>query len=578
MNKRKYRNFKYVPKPLTDLRDLIRIGLENHRDTPAFLVKDKPGDPFRGISFPQFDEDINALGTAFHGLGLRDKKIAVIGENSYPWVVSYFATSNGTGVVVPLDRDLMPREVANLAGMAGISAIIYDNKHKASADAVLQAMPDLEAAVEIGLDQDTDGRLSFNTLLEKGRAALAGGDRSFLDATIDPEALCTILFTSGTTGVAKGVMLSQRNLIQNILHLSELVRIEVGSVGLSVLPMHHTYEMTCHIMAGLYQGATVAICEGLKHIAKNLAETHANLMLSVPLIFETMHKKIWAGAEAKGSAGKMRTMVRLSRRLRLFNHPWLVRRIFKPIHETTGGAVNLLISGGAGINPKVIEDFEAMGLPMIQGYGMTENSPIIAVNRDRFSKAASVGVPLPGTEIKINLPDESGVGEIICRGPSVMMGYYNNPEETAKTLRDGWLYTGDYGYFDDEGYLYIAGRLKNVIIAKNGKNIYPEEIEHYLGETGYIAEALVHGAESKMADDVIIKAQIFPDLEAITAEKGELSPEELREFIGSLVDQVNELLPLYKRIKRFAIRMEEFEKTTTRKIKRHSAANYAEEE
>jgi long-chain acyl-CoA synthetase len=578
MIKRKYRNFKYVPVPLKDLRDVIRTGLQNHGDKPAFLVKDKPGQPFRGIPFQQFSDDIDALGTVFCAMGLRGKKIAIIGENSYPWVVAYFAVSNGTGVVVPLDRDLMPREVANLAGIAEISAIVYDSKHKAAADAVVEALPGLEAAVETDLPDDGDGRLSFEGLLAKGRKLLADGDRTFLDASIDTSALCTILFTSGTTGLAKGVMLSQANLIANIYHMSEYVRIEPGTIGLSVLPMHHTYEMTCHIMAGLYQGATVTVCEGLKHIAKNLAEVHANLMLSVPLIFETMHKKIWAGAEAKGSAAKMRKMIRISRALKLYNHPWLVRRIFKPIHETTGGAVNLLISGGAGINPKVIEDFVAMGLPMIQGYGMTENAPIIAVNRDRYSKAASVGVPLPGTEVRIHLPDESGVGEIICRGPSVMMGYYNNPEETAKTLRDGWLYTGDYGYFDGEGYLYIAGRKKNVIIAKNGKNIYPEEIEHYLEETGFIAEALVHGAEAKNAEDIIIKAQIYPDFEAIREARGDLGPEELRAFIGEQVDKVNDLLPLYKRIKRFAIRMEEFEKTTTRKIKRHSAANYVEEE
>lgn len=577
MNKRKCRNNLYSPVPVKDIREIISVARDNHRSTPAFLVKDKPGEAFQPISFQKFDDDINALGTAFMKLGLKGKKIAVIGENSYSWLVAYFATVNGTGIVVPLDRDLQPREVANLAKMAEISAIVYAGKFNDTVDEVMAAVPGVIYAIDMAATEDRAGRLSYKKILELGREELAKGNREFLNATIDPDEVCSILFTSGTTGVSKGVMLSHNNIAANVYNLAKFVRIAPESIGLSVLPMHHTYEMTCHIMAGLYQGETVAICEGLKHIAKNLQEVHATLMLSVPLIFETMHKKIWAGAEAKGSAKKMRAMVRLSHTLKLYNHPDLVRKIFKPIHETTGGAINLLVSGGAGINPKVIEDFEAMGLPMLQGYGMTENAPIIAANRDCYGKAASVGQPLPETIVKISNPDENGVGEIICKGPSVMKGYYKNPEETSKVLIDGWLYTGDYGYLDKEGYLYISGRKKNVIIAKNGKNIFPEELEYYLTETGYILESIIHGEASEKDDDIVVKAEIYPDFEKILADKGQLSEEQLRELIGGLVDQINDKLPLYKRIKRFAIRHDEFEKTTTRKIKRHSAANYAQQ-
>jgi long-chain acyl-CoA synthetase len=574
MNKRKCRNNQYNPVPVKDIREIVAVARENHPKTPAFLVKDKPGEAFHPISFQQFEDDINALGTAFMKMGLAGKKIAVIGENSYPWLVAYFATVNGTGVVVPLDRDLQPREVANLAKIAEISAIVYAGKYNDTVDEVMAAVPGVIYAIDMSAKEDRAGRLSYSKILELGREEIAKGNRDFIDAPIDPEEVCSILFTSGTTGVAKGVMLSHNNIASNVYNLTKFVRIAPESIGLSVLPMHHTYEMTCHILAGLYQGETVAICEGLKHIAKNLQEVHANIMLSVPLIFETMHKKVWAGAEAKGSADKMRAMVRLSRALKLYNHPDLVKKIFKPVHETTGGAVTQLVSGGAGINPKVIEDFEAMGLPMIQGYGMTENSPIIAVNRDCYSIASSVGQPLPGTEVKISNPDETGVGEIICKGPSVMKGYYKNQEETDKVLKNGWLYTGDYGYLDKDGYLYISGRKKNVIIAKNGKNIFPEELEYYLTETGYILEALVHEESSERDNDVVVKAQIYPDFEKIREEKGQMDEEQLRVFIGGLVDQVNDKLPLYKRIKRFAIRHEEFEKTTTRKIKRHSASNY----
>ena len=577
MNKRKCRNNLYNPTPVNDIREIIDVARENHPRTPAFLVKDKPGEQFHPISFQQFDDDINAMGTAFMKMGLGGKKIAVIGENSYPWLIAYFATVNGTGVVVPLDRDLQPREVANLAKIAEISAIVYAGKFNDTVDEVMAAVPGVIYAIDMSAAEDRAGRLSYAKILDMGRQELAKGNRDFVDAKINADDVCSILFTSGTTGVAKGVMLSHSNIAANVYNLTKFVRIAPDSIGLSVLPMHHTYEMTCHILAGLYQGETVAICEGLKHIAKNLQEVHANIMLSVPLIFETMHKKIWAGAEAKGSAKKMRTMIKLSRALKLYNHPDIVKKIFKPIHETTGGGITQLVSGGAGINPKVIEDFEAMGLPMLQGYGMTENAPIIAANRDCYSKAASVGQPLPGTEVKISNPDETGIGEIICKGPSVMQGYYKNQEETDKVLIDGWLYTGDYGYLDKEGYLYITGRKKNVIIAKNGKNIFPEELESYLAETGYIMESMVHEEASEKDDDVVIKAQIYPDFEKIQADKGQLDEAQLREFIGSLVDQVNEKLPLYKRIKRFAIRQEEFEKTTTRKIKRHSASNYAQQ-
>jgi len=576
MNKKKFSNSLYQPVPVGNIREILAVAKDNHPRTPAFLVKDKPGEAFRPIGFEQFLGDIDALGTSFQKLGLAGKRVAVIGENSYPWLVAYFAAVNGNSVVVPLDRDLQPVEVANLAKMAEISAIVFSGKYSHVVDEVMTAVPGIVYAIDMSAVEDRAGRLSYPKMIQMGREEISKGNRDFIDAVIDNDAPCSILFTSGTTGVAKGVMLSQGNIAANVYNLTKFVRIPAESIGLSVLPMHHTYEMTCHILAGLYQGETVAICEGLKHIAKNLAEVHANIMLSVPIIFENMHKKIWAGAEAKGAAGKMRVMIKISRALKLYNHQDFIRKLFKAVHETTGGAITQLVSGGAAINPKVIEDFEAMGLPMIQGYGMTENSPIITVNRDRYSKAASAGQPLPQTTIKINDPDETGVGEILCKGPSVMLGYFNNKEETDKVLKDGWLYTGDYGYLDKDGYLYISGRKKNVIIAKNGKNIFPEELEYYLTETGYIAEALVHEEKAEKSNDVVIKAELYPDFDKILADKGKLDKEQLRQFIGELVDRINDRLPLYKRIKRFAVRYDEFEKTTTRKIKRHSSGNYSQ--
>lgn len=579
MNKRKYIDSFYETREIRDLRELINSSVQLHNNKPAFLVKDKPGGEYKPVSYGQFSLDINALGTSFMEMGLKGKKVAVIGENSYEWVVTYLATVNGTGVIVPIDRELAPKEVANLLNRSGANALVYSPKMKDVIEDVLpQVEAHLEYIIEMGLEEDENGRIAQYRLIEDGKKRIAEGDTSFLDAEIDPEVMCSLLFTSGTMGMAKGVMLSHKNIAANVYNMSKYVKIIDNGIGLSVLPMHHSYEMTCHIFTGLYQGIAIAICEGLKYIQKNLQESHTTVMLGVPLIFESMHKKVMKSAEASGQLKKIRRALSLSKKLKLYNNQGLMRTIFKQVHETTGNNVWQFIAGGASINPKVIEDFEAMGFPMIQGYGMTENSPIIAVNRDRCSKAASVGRPMPGTEVKIFQPDETGMGEIICKGPSVMLGYYDDPEETAKVIRDGWLYTGDYGYFDDEGFLYVSGRKKNVIVTKNGKNIFPEEVEFYLTESDYIEEVLVHGVEEQRTGDTVIKAEIFPNFERINGEMGNPPEAEIETFLKEEVDRINEQMPLYKRVRRIAIRTTEFEKTTTRKIKRHISTNMTKDE
>lgn len=579
MNKRKYMDSFYEVREIADLRELINSSVELHNNKPAFLVKDKPGGEYKPISYGQFSLDINALGTVFLEMGLKGKKIAVIGENSYEWVVAYLATVNGTGVVVPIDRELAPREIANLLNRSGADALVYSHKMKETIREVLPlATGHLEHKIQMGIEEDGDDIPTLYRLIQEGKKSIGEGNTSFLDAEIDREGLCSLLFTSGTTGMAKGVMLSHKNIVANVYNMSKYVKIIENGVGLSVLPMHHSYEMTCHVLTGLYQGIAIAICEGLKHIQKNLQESRATVMLGVPLIFESIHKKVMKSGEASGQLKKIRRALSLSRKLKLYNNQGLMRTIFKQVHETTGNNVWQFIAGGAAINPKVIEDFEAMGFPMIQGYGMTENAPIIAVNRDRYSKAASVGRPMPGTEVKIVDPDETGMGEIICKGPSVMLGYYDDPEETKKVIRDGWLYTGDYGYLDGEGFLYISGRKKNVIVTKNGKNVFPEEVEFYLSESEYIAEALVHGVEDGRTGDTVIKAEIFPNYQLVNSKLGSPGEEEIRAFIKDEVDRINEQMPLYKRVRRVALRKTEFEKTTTRKIKRHISANMTKDE
>ena len=580
MNSAKYKDVLYEMREITDLKDMITTSCELFNNKSAFLVKDKPGGKYQPITYGQFNMDINSLGTAFINMGLKDKKIAVIGENSYQWVVTYFATINGTGVIVPIDRELKAMEIANLLKRADVSAVVFSKKVKKVIYEILadeELRGNIKYAICMNPTEHEEGILALDDIIEEGKKSLEEGNREFIDATIDPNVMAALLFTSGTTGMAKGVMLSHKNIASNVYNMSKYVKIMDGGVGLSVLPMHHTYEMTCHVMTGVYQGITIAICEGLKYIQKNLSEIPANVMLAVPLIFETMHKKIWKKAASTGRDKKMRKMAEISKKFKLYNKPKLVKKIFKPIHEATGGGASLFIAGGAAINPKVIEDYQAMGIPMIQGYGMTENAPIIAVNKDCYSKADSVGLPMPGTEVKIVDKDENGIGEIICKGPSVMLGYYKNPEATEEAIRDGWLYTGDYGYMDDEGFLYVSGRKKSVIVTKNGKNIFPEEIEYVLSGYDYIEEVLVHGVDGMRNDDVVVKAEIYPNYQLIRETKGEISQEELKNLLNKIIEEVNGQMPNYKRIKRFDIRKTEFEKTTTRKIKRYLASNLNEE-
>lgn len=578
MNSRKYKDVLYRMRYINDLRDMVCSSAEMYGDDPAFLVKDVPGGEYRPISYIQFRDDIDALGTKLTELGLKDKKTAIIGENSYEWVVTYLAVTNGTGIIVPLDKDLTGIEIGNLLERSQVDAVVFSGKMEKKVSEVLKGFDDIKIRINIDAESDDNGVLSWDGLLEEGRALLENGNRDFVDAVIDRDAMCSLLFTSGTTGMAKGVMLSHKNISANVYNMSKYVKIRRPGGGLSVLPMHHTYELTCHVFTGLYQGMFIAICEGLRYIQQNLKESGATVMVGVPIVFETMHKKVWKQAEASGAAGRLRKMMDLARRTKLYNRQEAMRRIFSKIHTSLGNNIALFIAGGAAINPQVIRDYEALGIPMIQGYGMTENAPIIAVNRDYYSKADSVGKPMPGTEVRIIDKDADGIGEIICRGPSVMLGYYNDPEATAAVLKDGWLYTGDYGRFDDEGFLYICGRKKNVIVAKNGKNIFPEEIEYLLLEQPFIEEVIVYGAVDKKNDDIVVKAEIFPNYENMKAALGDIDEKSIQEAIKNEIEEVNDKMPVYKRVKRFKLRDEEFEKTATRKIKRTGSAVRDEDE
>lgn len=400
---------------------------------------------------------------------------------------------------------------------------------------------------------------------------MAEGCRDFIDAEIDTEALSILLFTSATTDTSKAVMLSHRNIAENLMAMSSMLNIVPDDVFLSVLPLHHTYENTCGFLCPHYRGAAVAYCEGLRHIVKNLQEAKATVMLGVPLIYESIYKRIWdQAAKNPKLLKKLKFGLKLSGFLRKFGIN-ITKKLFAPIHNNFGGNIRIFISGAAGIDPEVARGFRNFGIHFVQGYGLTECSPIVALNRDVDFKDEAAGLPLPGLEVRIDGAGSDGVGEIVVKGPSVMMGYYEDPENTAEALKDGWFYTGDLGFIDDDGFVHITGRKKNVIVTKNGKNIYPEEVETLLNKSRYIKECIVFGKDDPVYGDIVVSATVVPEMEIIESEFEGRKPteDEIREIIRKEVKEVNKSLVTYKYVKDFNIRYEEFEKTTTRKIKRY---------
>ena len=578
MNSKKYDGIDHPVREVTDLKDIIVSSCEMFADKNAYLVKDKTGGEYRPITYAQVKADMDALGTRMIDMGLKGKKIAVIGETSYHWFLTYFAAVTGVGVIVPLDKNLPEEELRGLARRSGSSAIFFSRKMEKAVGGLMDEPGSLEYFVSMTAPTHEEGILSFSTLLEEGRALLEQGERGFIDAEIDPEQMAALLFTSGTTGNAKGVMLSHKNIASNVVNMSRREMLGENDVVLSILPTHHTFENTCVDWTTFYQGKTLAICEGIKYILKNMNEVHANVMVGVPLVFEKIYKGMLKQAEASGQGEKLRNAIAVSRRLKLYNNPAIMKRMFASVHQALGGEMRQFIAGGAAIDPQVIKDFEAMGIPMMQGYGMTECAPIIAVNQNNYSKAESVGRPMHGTSVRIEDAGPDGIGEIVVKSPSVMMGYYEDPAATEEVLQDGWLHTGDLGYMDEEGFLYVTGRKKTVIVTKGGKNIFPEELEEVLKKDPLIKEVLVHGVTDKKIGNVIITADIQPDFALLKQEKGEMNSGEIYNFYRKMVDDINDTLPPYKVIKRINIREKDFEKTTTGKIKRYGNFVEGEEE
>lgn len=560
---------------VTDIKNILETSAELYGDKPLFLQKFDKNKPFQEISYSKVLADVNALGTALIELGLKGKHIGVIGKNCYEWAESYLAVVGGTGVVVPLDKELNEDELSQLTASGELSAVITMDKHYD----IFKRIKDrddniLEFVINVGMhshEKENKGLLSWHKLREHGYELVEAGDRNFIDAEIINTDMAIILFTSGTTGTSKGVMLNNKNICSNVMVAQTFLNIEVGDVFFSVLPIHHTYECTCTFIESMYCGATMAFCQGLKHIVKDLQEVKPHLMLAVPLIYENFYSKITRQIKKSGKEKQLNTLIKLSKVTKRVGID-VSKPATKKITETFGGRIKTMIVGGAAIDGDIMGFFRDLGITAIQGYGLTETSPMVSLNPEdpKLIDNASAGHLLPFVECMIADKGDDGIGEICFRGPNIMMGYYKNQESTADVIIDGWFHTGDLGYLSDKDYVYITGRKKNVIIAANGKNVFPEELEFYLMKNECIEECMVWGDEDN--EDSLkrgIYATIRPSKEIIAEELGEdATDEQVREYIERIVDKQNETMPLFKRINHVIIREREFDKTTGLKIRR----------
>jgi len=556
---------------ITDLKDMLNQSAKIYGDKDAFKLKDKNGN-YYGISYKKFKKDVDALGTAMYSKGLKGAHIAVIGENRYEWCTTYLAVANGVGVIVPLDKELPEKEIENLIKRSKAKAVVFSKKYEPIMKKIQEDNKDLKVLINMDAKKSENGIESFSKMIEEGRDLIKGGKKDYINAKIDPDKMSMLLFTSGTTDLAKGVMLCHKNLAKDIFNVTSVVYLNETDTALSILPIHHTYECTAGFLTMLYVGGTIAFCEGLKHIVKNLQEVKPTIVMMVPLILDNMHKKIWESLKKKGLDGKIKVIMKVTDFLRKYLKIDLRKKVYGEILNTFGGQLRLAIAGGAAARPDVMKDLNSFGIHAMQGYGLTETSPIVAVNQEKVYNDASAGIPLPNIEVEVYNPNEEGIGEIRVKGDIVMLGYYENKEATDAVIRDGWFYTGDLGYMDKKNFVYITGRQKNVIVTKNGKNIFPEEVEYYLDSSEFIKESMVYGKESDKDEDLIITAIIVPEYEAIAKYLGKENPsdKEVRDLIDLEVRKANKNMLMYKMVRDFEIRKEELTKTTTKKIKRNA--------
>lgn len=552
---------------IATLPSFVRENAELYEDMPVYSYSVKK-ETF-SVSYRQFYNNIIYLGTSFNSLGLTGKTIGVIGEANPAYMTAYHAAVWGNGIIVPLDKEVADDQLINFVELAGIAAIVYMPGQAERILPLIDKMSGVEYFISVSpaIPEGVEKVLSYDTLLEVGKAQCDNGDTSFAEIEQDVEKNCAIIFSSGTTGTSKGIMLSQKNLCTAAYSACEAISfIQKGFKLVSVLPMNHTYEVTCSHLASQFFGTHTFLNDSLKYVVRNMKNFQPDLLVLVPLFLQTMSKKIWDEIEKKGMTKKVRFAQSVTGAAKYIGVD-LSKVFFEQILATFGGNLKGIVSGGAPLSADIIKDFKSFGIDVLEGFGITECSPLVSVNRLGKAKLHSVGTPVLGCEVKIIKQDENDeTGEIAVKGDNVMLGYYNNPEATAEVFtEDGWFLTGDIGYMDKNDYIYITGRKKNVIILSNGKNIFPEEIEEYLSKCKEIAECVVVGKPNQLGE-VVITALVYPDYEYLAGK----NDDEILEAIKTGVGNVNKTLPTYKQIHGIEVRKTEFEKTTTKKIKRYN--------
>lgn len=560
----------YRGRTINNFRELVERYENEYSEKIAFTYKENPkSKEFINISYSKFASDIKSLATSLIHLGLSKKRVAIISSNRYEWCVSYLAITTSDTVVVPLDKSLPDNEIESLIKRSEVEGIIFDKKH-------IDVLKNLKASNTTNLKHlicmdDTDDKdvTNYSVLVSKGKSLLENDDQKYQNIKLDNEKMSIMLFTSGTTAISKAVMLSQANICADIYALSQMTDIRREDIFLSFLPLHHTFESTCTFLYGTSCGITVAFSDGLRYVANNLKEFNITGFVSVPLMLEIMYKKIDKAVEEQGKKKLVKTMSSICNFLLKFGID-IRRKIFKSILNNFAPNLRVLIAGGAPMSKDAIECFVNLGINLLQGYGLTETSPVLAGENDKYKRAGSVGFALPGITIEIDNPNDEGIGEIKAKGPTIMKGYYENEEATNEVLKDGWFYTGDLGYIDKDGYLFITGRKKDVIVLKNGKNIYPEELEILINKLPYVSENLVYGMPNSKKDDLVLSAKIVYNKDVMKEMfEGKVATDYHDIIWQDIKAQINRQMPAYKSIRDIIVTDEPLIKTTTQKIKRH---------
>ena len=573
-SQKKKRTKNYDGTSFETVKEIFINSSKEYADRTFLLEKFNPKGDWTTITYNQFKNEVIGLGTALtRKLNLKDTRIVIIGENTHHWYVSYMTMLCGAGIAVPVDKELPENEIENVIKRARASAVIFSTKKADVIKKVSENLPDVKYFIQMNSDQEIEGRfVGLDYLIEEGKALVNGGDNSFMSIEINPDEFKVLIFTSGTTSNAKGVMLCNRNLAQNVNAATAYVKLTPDDRLMSILPLHHTYESSIGFLLPFGIGASISVCQGLKHIVSDLQETKPTALLTVPLLVESLYRKINANIKKSKKDGLVNSMIHVTNALKVVGVD-IKRKVFNEIYENLGGRLRIIVSAAAPIDAKIGKWVEDIGILFLQGYGLTETAPIAALTPDFETKVGSAGKAVVGAKLRVDHPNENGEGEVLICSKTLMLGYYEDEEATKEAIfeenGERWFHSGDIGYMDNDGFLYITGRSKNVIVTQNGKNIYPEEIELMLLKHPEIKECMVYGKEVEGEKELIITAKVIPNYEVIEEKYGkDLNDEEVYKIIWDKVKEVNKELTSYKAIKKLEIKHGDFVKTTTMKIKR----------